>query len=219
MRTAPKLVVDALAGRIDLTDDLKSDDAMVRHTAEGAKRESEAMRACMSPPGKLGLPPLLEKRRWEYGITDGAFKFQPIFDRIFVHQITEHGELAGGKGGVVVLTEQGSQREKETAPMGILLSAGATAMDSLVSHGIELGSICSFLRISPYRYEADRKDGYSWYFLVQQVGDLTGSIDLRADLRAGRKRYEFDPAIGEHVCVTKAGKRWKPGKPFVGADY
>ena len=173
----------------------------------------------MSPRGALGLPPLLEERRWEYGITDGAFRFQPIFDRIFVHKISEHGDLAGGTGGLVLLTEQGSQREKESAPMGILLSAGPTAMDALASHGVELGEICSFLRLSPYRYEADRKDGYSWYYLVQQVGDLTGSKDLRKNLVAGKVRMNYDAENREHIITDKKGKRWKPRKPFVGADY
>lgn len=207
------------AGVIDISKELASEDYMVRKVAETAKAESDAMRACMSPRGKLGLPPLLEKRRWEYGITDGAFKIQPIFDRIFVHQISEHGEMAGGTDSKVILTAIGEQREKESAPMGILLSAGPRALDALASHGVELGHICSFLKLSPYRYEVNRSSGKSFYMLVQQVGDLTGSIDLRADLRSGKVRMDYDAENREHIITDKKGKRWKPRKPFQGADF
>jgi hypothetical protein len=209
----------ALEGRIDMTTDLKSEDYMVRKIAETATAESDAIRACMSPKGSLNLPALLEKRRWAYGITDGAFKIQPIFDRIFVHQISEHGEMAGGQDGKIILTTIGERRDKEEAPMGILLAAGPTALDALASHGIELGHICSFLKISPYRYEVDRYQGKSFYMLVQQVGDLTGSIDLRADLRAGKVRMDYDAENREHIITDKKGKRWKPRKPFQGADF
>src|SRR5688572_32585004 len=51
------------------------------------ERRKKELRDSMAPPGALGLPPLLEAQRLKYGIPNGVFKTQAVFDRIFVYPI------------------------------------------------------------------------------------------------------------------------------------
>lgn len=60
------------------------------------QRLSDSIRARMSPKGELGIPELLDERRLEHGIPDGAFSMECLFDRILVFQI---GDSASGKFG------------------------------------------------------------------------------------------------------------------------
>lgn len=206
-------------GMVDMTAQLSSPDYGQRSLAEAAVRETKAIKECMSPPGALKLPPKLEERRLKLGITDGAFKFQPIYDRIFVHQVSEYGIHAAGHGGLITLSDQGKQREEQSCPQGILVSAGPEALDALRSNGVELGDLCAFIRQAPYRFEVDRKDGYSWWVLVFHAGDLIASRDLRERMMGGEIVFGYDEAQSQHYLTDGTGQRWAPKSPYQPSEY
>ena len=69
-------------------------DPMIRPQLE---KEMLRQRAAMSDPDKLKLTPLLEERRQEYMIPDGAFTCQCIYDRVIIWQIPDgNGETYKG---------------------------------------------------------------------------------------------------------------------------
>lgn len=186
-----------------------------------AKRETEALKKRMSKKGALGLPKLLDERRLEYGIPDGTFGLAPSFDRVYIHQIPRW-ETAGGADSIITLTDQGSAKEQESSPIGIIIGAGLSALDHLASNGIDLGHICAFIRLSPTRIETDRAEGFSWHVVTAHTGDIAGSYDLQDELRDGRKRIVWDDDNAQHVIEVKNKKGWStfhPKLPFMAADY
>ena len=213
----PSKYAGSTGGVVDISAQLASKDDHVRHHAERALKESNAMRACMSEPGALKLPPLLEARRLEHGITDGAFRRQPIYDRIYVHQVSEYGDKAGGHESLVINPE--AQGEEHSCPQGILVAAGLGALDALRAHGVELGHMCSFVRQAPFRREVDRHDGYRWYVLVFHAGDLIDSQELREALFNGEMSIEFVVPGQQHMLVHKDGTKTAPVSPFQASDY
>lgn len=181
--------------------------------AEGAERQ-----ALMSKD--LKLPKLLEKRRQDHGITDGAFAVQPFDDRVFVYQVKEVEETYGKKS-MIIRTASAKQREEAQKPMGVLIAAGPKALDELRSNGIDLGHVVMFLRISPWRYETDSIGGKKDTVLIFHSGDITGSVDLATALRSGKMAIEFDKENNEHVYRdTKTGEVYRPqdATPFMPDD-
>jgi hypothetical protein len=171
-------------GRVDSEAYFDPKDELAQRARRVAEAESAAIRERMAAPGALGLPPLLEARRLEYGITDGAFDAEAAFERIHIFQILPKswtgGKIAGGKLWAPDTIQTGAER---TSARGILISAGLRALDILRSNGFDLGHIVHFISMAPFRTEADCVAGTWKYIKVMNVGDLTGSEDLRANLR------------------------------------
>lgn len=182
------------------------------------ERRSAAVSRHMSPPGALGLPPLLEHRRLLFGITDGAFAFQPFHDKLLVHQIPTKPETYGG--GIIHKTEIAIDREERECPVGVIVAAGAMALDSLRANGVDLGHIVLFQRLAPWRHETD----YTWRdekVMLLRAGDIVGSVDLGDALRSGKIKLEFDAKLYEHTYLnTETDEMWHPSKaePFVSGD-
>lgn len=178
-----------------------------------------AVRKDMSKAGKLGLPPLLDKRRLENSIPDSAFRYQPLFDRIFVWQIPDdHGLLS--KDSLLVLPETTRQADMYSTPRGILVSAGLGALDVLYSHGVDLGHIVHFQRIAPFKRRIGRYAGTEMQVLVLQAGDLASSEDLAERLRSGELRVtasDTDDGV-QHRLVDKAGKSLEPKPAWIPPD-
>src|SRR5690349_8585987 len=93
----------------------------------------------MSPMHKpLGLGPLVEQKRWRYGIPDEAFFNQcAAFNKVLVSQIPEE-ESDTYEGTVILKTEVTKKRELVEAPRGVIVSAGLQALDELRSNGIDI---------------------------------------------------------------------------------
>lgn len=202
-----------------------TDPRMAMFSPQQIKRmedETEAIKKKMSPRGALGLPPRLDARRLEYGITDGAFKIQASFDYILVHQI-HMMHFAGGKFGEdsLIHLPQSSEKAREfSAPRGIIISAGLKALDELNSNGIELGDIIAFLNLSPWSIEADMIDGKAKHVLIMHAGNIIGSEDTMTRLRR-REIYVDGPATA-HVYVNRGtGERPEPAMPTMleGQEY
>jgi len=182
-------------------------DPMLRKDAERIQKRKNEL---MSPPGSLGLPPLLEERRLQVGITDGAFCVQPYNDSVFVHQINRMDQETYAGTGIIMIADE-KRREKEQTPQGIVVAAGLVALDSLRMNGMDLGHLVTFCRIAPWRIQTDWIEGNSWEeVLVFRVGDIVGSTDLAENLRDGRVKVRFDPENYEHYYEDENGVNWHP---------
>lgn len=149
----------------------------------------ETIRKKMSRRGALGLPALLDQRRLEFGVTDGAFDVQAAFDRILVFQLPEKSMEKGtfGDSGIIV-PENSKDNRKKCAPRGIIVSAGLKALDELRSNGMELGDVVMFNHVSPWRIETDIINGKWHYLLVMHTGHIIGSEDAAKRLRDGEMK-------------------------------
>ncbi len=165
--------------------------------------------------GSLGLPELLDNRRLEHGIVDGAFASRAVFDRVFVWQLPmESSETY--EGTCIVKTEITKRREHEEAPRGIIVSMGLKAADTLKSNGIDVGHIVSFVRLAPYRKPCGR--GYranEEYVIILRDGDVISSEDLEASLRAGLVEEKYAAAEKQHFYAG----RGLPQVPEMSTDY
>lgn len=180
----------------------------------------EETRSLMSPPGELGLPDKLERARWRHGITDGAFKFQPVFDRVLVHQIDDVEDPTYAPGGMIVRPETAQQRGRESAPQGILVAAGLTALDALISNGIEVGDLVDFAFHAPLRKRvAVSSTGRDHWVILLQAGDIVGSADLRERLNTGECRFIYNQDEKKHFYIDRNGEQWTPEKPWLRGDW
>lgn len=172
---------------------------------ELAEKRTAMIKARMSPPGALRLPPLLEAQRLRWGIPDGFFKTQASFDRIFIFPLDQFDEDEKyAPGSPIVRPKLTKLKDLQEGNRGVLISAGLTAADRLMSHGIELGHIVTTNKNVPFARRCDRlEDGTDLFYLVMRDGDLAGSETLAEDLRSGKKHIEDvgDPGEYQHqVC-------------------
>lgn len=179
-----------------------------------ARREALLRHVSASP---LGLPPLLEKRRKEVPIVDEAFQQQCVYERIYIHQVSRHeGETMGD--GSIIMPDDFADKERMTAPMGIIVGAGLGAMDALTSNGIQLGDICTIARLSPYRIPIKTVQGIDENLLICEAGDIIASFDLAERLRNREVRLvtKTDEATGvrTHYYVNEKGETWVPTNPW-----
>jgi hypothetical protein len=179
---------------------------------EQAERRSAVMRKRMSPPGELGLGRLLDERRLEYGITDGAFSRQAVFDRVFIWQIPMQKGDKFESDSLIHMPESVQQREKSRAPQGILVSAGLRALDQLRSHGIDLGHKVLFCHAAPYHIRYDSVLGLEQHLIILLAGDIIGSEDLATNLKNRQVRHlaRRNETSVEHTFIDENGKPWLP---------
>ena len=178
------------------------------------------MRAAMVPPGGIpGLSPLLDARRLEYAIPNGAFKIQAAFDVCLVHQLDRNQSDTFVEGGKILKSQNDKRRETDSAPRGVLVSAGLQALDCLRSNGIEVGHVVTLIRQAPWRMPIDNVGGHEKHLLILRTGDITGSEDLSQALARGECRFEWDADNARHIYVDPRGQRWEPTVPFLPADY
>ena len=178
---------------------------------EKAKKRTAEILALMSPPGALKLPPKLEAARWKWGIPDGAFRAQAIFDRIHVFPIDLEGQKDTYGNSAIHRTEVGKLKDVQNGHRGILLSMGLTAADQCVSHGVELGDIVITIRNSPHALECCRlTTGVPMFYLLMRAGDLTSDETLLEQINSGETKI-VDTG-GEHsYCFQIEGKQKRQG--------
>lgn len=170
-------------------------------------------------------PALLERRRMQYLVPNGAFKQAAAFDRILVWQLSQDDSDTFGDTSII-RPEASQKKAEEEAPRGILICAGLNAMDTLKSNGIDLGHIVTFIRHAPWHMKIDTVEGHDFYVLMLRAGDITGSEDLAKAMCAGECRIEMSETkhedgvvVREHFYVDNDGKTWNPTMPFIGDDY
>jgi hypothetical protein len=188
---------------------------------EEIAQEDKAVRGRIAPKGTLGLPPLLDARRLEYGIIDEAFGHQPVFDRILVWQVAMHEEDTFMKGGAIVKPDWVRDRDKRSCPKGVLVSAGLSALDTLRSHGIDLGHVVSTIAIAPWTLPVAIVDGHWHELLMLRDGDIVGSDDLGFAIRGGAVKVntiEGDKGALVHRYTDPDGHTWNPVMPWISDD-
>lgn len=192
-----------------------------------AEEESklDIIRKQMAPPGSLGLPELLEARRWHYAIPDGVFRRQVFFDRIMIWQLAPWDGGKFGKESRIHMPDTQKDAAKATAPRGIIVGAGLSALDVLKSNGSGIGHIVNFIRLAPWGFVTDIVDGHHYQPLVMRTGDLIADETLFEQLLRGEKKLVArtdDVGKEWHVFVPAeqdAETAARPHVPHVPEDY
>jgi hypothetical protein len=182
----------------------------------------EAMQGHMSKES-LGLGPLVDAKRWKYGIPDIAFFNQaPAFNKILVAQIPETGEETDFYSGTKILkTEVAKKRDHVEAPRGVLVSAGLQALDELRSNGIDIGHTIGFTRLAPFRRRCGVIAGQPIQLIVLVAGDVVDSEDLGYHYKRRSCRIVAKPndqGVMIHQFVDDSGKLWSPVEAAVPED-
>lgn len=165
------------------------------------ERESQAVLKKMSPPGSLNLPPMLEEKRWEFGIIDGYWDNAPIHNRVFLYQLepTYMAEgIVGGSEGLIVAPQTTIDRETYTAPRAIIVSAGLTAQTYLRQHGISVGHTIILLDPSPLRIIVGVVDGKDHKMLTVSSQDISGSVELAEAVKEGEAVPTWDDKTSQY---------------------
>jgi hypothetical protein len=181
---------------------------LVDHELEKAKRRTEIIKSLMSPPGALNLPPLLEAQRWKYGIPDGAFKVQATFDRVFVFPVDQFDDEETVRGTTIIRPTLTKMKDLQEGNRGVLISAGLSAADELMSHGYELGHIVHTNKNVPFVRRCERCAEFDIFYLVMRAGDLAGSETLSEELKSGAKSI-IDAGDEGSYCHQIAGRKKK----------
>ena len=173
---------------------------------ERAQKRTALIKERMSPPNSLHLCPLLEAQRWKYGIPDGFFKSQAVFDRIFVFPIDQFdGAETYSPQGTILRGQTTRLKDMQEGNRGVLISAGLTAADRLMSHGIELGHVVTTNKNVPFARRCERlADGTEMFYLVMREADLAGSETLADEITSGQKRIleiALDDSYQHQVAV------------------
>jgi hypothetical protein len=153
-----------------------------------AIQRTKLIREKMSPPEVLKLPPKLEAARQKHGIPDGFFRACAGFDRIFVFPLDPFDQDDRIPGTSLYRPQLTKQKDLQEGYRGVLISAGLTAMDRLMSHGYELGDIVMTNKNVPFARRVEQLEGFEMFVLVMRDGDLAGNETLQEDIRAGRRR-------------------------------
>lgn len=166
-----------------------------------AKRVDESVLASQAPAGALGLPEHLDARRLHYGIPNEAFKREAAFDWIYVWQILpeyQESDIINGTTKLVkAITTQ--RRERDQSARCVLVSAGLGALDSLRTHGIQIGDVVEVARYSPQRVEISMHGGEPQHLLLMPVGSICGSEDIVERRKKGLRTVVKD---NMHVLST-----------------
>lgn len=155
---------------------------------DAAIKRTKLIKERMSPPGALRLPEKLEAARLKHGIPDGFFRVAAGFDRIFVFPIDPFDADEKMPNSPIYRPELTKQKDLQEGYRGVLISAGLTAMDRLMSHGYELGDIVMTNKNVPFARRMELIEGKPMFVLVMRDGDLAGNETLQGDILAGKRR-------------------------------
>lgn len=179
-----------------------------------AERLSEALLEHMSPAGALGLPPLLDQRRLEFGLVDELFTVDAVYQRLLIWQIMpgDYEEGTFGKGSMIAMSDQQQARELRDAPRGIIVSAGTDALDYLLSHGMDVGHIVWICQEAPYGIQVAIVAYKAQKLMIVDAGDICVSEDLATARAAGECKIvlDLDSPTPSHKLVDADDQPWSP---------
>ena len=180
-----------------------------------AIQRTKLIRDKMSPPEVLQLPPKLEAARQKHGIPDGFFRACAGFDRIFVFPLDPFDQDDKIPGTSLYRPQLTKQKDLQEGYRGVLISAGLTAMDRLMSHGYELGDVVMTNKNVPFARRVEQLEGFDMFVLVMRDGDLAGNETLQEDIRAGRRRVVdvgADYAYSHQIAQSDGDHGWTYAK-------
>jgi hypothetical protein len=186
-----------------------------------AKNIADKLEASLKPLGTFNIPTLLDKRRLEYGIPNGAFKIYPTWDRVYLYQIPMEGRETYAEGGMIIQPEDALAYKKNTSARGILVACGLAAMDKIYATGYKIGHIVRFKKFSPFIVPVDNIDGHELQMMIVRDGDLEGSEDMAEEVyMSGRgkfvnvaekdDRYDFRYELDGKITGTKQDEYYDP---------
>lgn len=156
---------------------------------EKLERAKQALRASMAPPGSLNLAPALEAQRQKYGIPDGVFRAAAGFDRVLVYPIDPFDGDDNIPGTEIARPRLTQLKDLQEGYRGVLISAGLTAADRLMSHGFELGDVVMTNKNVPFARRCQQiPDVGDIFVLVMRDADLAGNESLMQRIDAGTCR-------------------------------
>jgi hypothetical protein len=157
---------------------------------------------------------LLERARF-WGVPAGAFNTIPAFDRIYFYHVVPMGLVAKEgvegtwfqKDSVIAIPEDSKRRIQTMSPRGILLGAGALALEQLRTHAIDLGHYTSILRLSPFRVVVDYVNSREFTVTSSRAQDIIGSEDTARMLKEGKilRKWVERPDFTGYVYETAPG--------------
>lgn len=180
------------------------------HELDKAIHRTKLIREKMSPAGELGLPPKLEAARQKHGIPDGFFRTQAVFDRIFVFPLDPFDQDEKIPGTSLYRPQLTKQKDLQEGYRGVLISAGLTAADRLMSHGIELGDVVMTNKNVPFARRVEQLEGFDMFVLVMRDGDLAGDETLREELHQDLKAIDDvggDDGYSHQIVDVVGGRR------------
>jgi hypothetical protein len=166
---------------MDLAKALRDNNAKTNRLVERAlvaENIADDLLASLAPRGTFNIPMLLDERRFEYAIPNGAFEHYPVFDKVYIHQITLQERKTYSAGGAIYKPEAVVASDRNTAPRGIIVAAGLQALDSLRSTGVDIGHIVRFKKFSPFIQPVAEIKGVVLTVMVIRDGDIISSEDL-----------------------------------------
>lgn len=191
-------------------------DPMAQRLADEVKDKIRDRQSCMAEAGALNLPPLLEARRLEHAIPDGAFAAADAFDAVTVWPISLYQDQ---KIGSLFVPGNVADKDKDTAPEGIIVSAGLKALQCLRTNGMDLGHHVVFLHMNPYWRECQRSTAGKMYWVrMLTVGDIRSSYDLAKDVKEGRVVLE-ELEDGTFVYARVGEPARRPKLPNLPEEY
>lgn len=182
--------------------------------ALAAENIADELEKSLAPLGTFNIPMLLDKRRFEYGIPNGCFEHYPAFDKVYIWQVTLTERRTYADGGAIIKPDAIVASDRNTAPRGIIVSAGLQALDSLRSTGIDVGHIVRFKKFSPFIQPVGEIKGVQMTVMVIRDGDIVSSEDLAREyhgrtisiINAARDKdsydFRFARLSGEDVVST-----------------
>lgn len=191
--------VQQILGNTEEEDELKQLAEHQRKLFIVAESIEKKLKESLKPRGFYNIPEILDSRRLQYLIPNGAFEAYPAFDKVFIWQLsTTEGETYA-KGGSIIMPDKVIAAKRNTAPRGIIVSAGLKAMDALYSTGIEIGHIIRFKKFAPFILEVDNIDGHALTVMVMRDGDVEASEDMATAINSRKasiknisdKSYDF----------------------------
>jgi hypothetical protein len=182
---------------------------------DAAVKRTRLIKERMSPPGALRLPEKLEAARLKHGIPDGFFRVAAGFDRIFVFPIDPFDADEKMPNSPIYRPDVTKQKDLQEGYRGVLISAGLTAMDRLMSHGYELGDIVMTNKNVPFARRMELIEGKPMFVLVMRDGDLAGNETLQADILAGKRRVVDvggEDTYSHQIANEDGERRWVASK-------
>lgn len=149
-----------------------------------AESIEKQLKESLKPKGYFNISELLDQRRLEYMIPNGAFESYPGFDKVYIWQLSTVEGNTYAKGGMIVMPDQIIAAKRNTAPRGVLVSAGLKAMDALYSSGFEIGHIVRFKKMAPFIQPVETIDGHELTVMVIRDGDIVSSEDLASSIHS-----------------------------------
>lgn len=129
--------------------------------------------------------------------------YLPAFDRCLVLQIPEETAKETYGDTSILMPEAVRSNHERGACRGVLLAAGAAALDHLRSHNIEVGDVVWFSKLAPWRHVVGYRDAKEQELMFLRSADIAGSEQAMERYESGAAVVEWDDAAREHV--------WKRG--------